>query len=55
MDLKSGYPFWAIKNGLMCAFPQLQADISCDVVVVGGGKGSGVYITKVYVDFSCVC
>lgn len=37
MDLKSGYPFWAIKNGLMCAFPQLQADIHCDVVVVGGG------------------
>jgi len=37
MDLKSGYPFWAIKNGLMCAFPQLKADISCDVVVVGGG------------------
>lgn len=37
MDLKSGYPFWAIKNGLMCAFPQLQTDISCDVVVLGGG------------------
>lgn len=37
MDLKSGYPFWAIKNGLMCTFPQLKADISCDVVLVGGG------------------
>ncbi|WP_341937598.1 NAD(P)/FAD-dependent oxidoreductase [Marinimicrobium sp. C2-29] len=37
MDLKSGYPFWAIKNGLMCEFPQLKADIDCDVVVVGGG------------------
>ncbi len=37
MDLKSGYPFWAVKNGLMCTFPQLKADISCDVVVVGGG------------------
>jgi glycine/D-amino acid oxidase-like deaminating enzyme len=35
--LKSGYPFWAIKNGLMCVFPQLKADIHCDVVVVGGG------------------
>ncbi len=23
MDLKSGYPFWAVKNGLMYAFPQL--------------------------------
>nr|MDQ3040196.1 FAD-binding oxidoreductase [Pseudomonadota bacterium] len=37
MDLKSGYPYWAIKNGLMHAFPQLRADLSCDVVVIGGG------------------
>lgn len=37
MDLKSGYPFWAVKNGLMCTFPQLKADIRGDVVVVGGG------------------
>lgn len=37
MDLKSGYPYWAIKNGLMHAFPQLQADLSCDVVVIGAG------------------
>ena len=37
MDLKSGYPFWAIKNGLMHAFPPLQAGISVDVVVLGGG------------------
>ncbi len=37
MDLKSGYPFWAAKNGLMYAFPQLDADLSCDVAVVGAG------------------
>jgi len=37
MDLKSGYPFWAVKNGLMYAFPQLREDVRCDVVVVGGG------------------
>jgi glycine/D-amino acid oxidase-like deaminating enzyme len=37
MDLKSGYPFWAVKNGLMATFPPLQADISCDVAVIGGG------------------
>jgi len=37
MDLKSGYPFWAIKNGLMHAFPQLQRDTRCDVAVIGGG------------------
>ncbi len=37
MDLKSGYPFWAVRNGLMHAFPQLDADARCDVAVVGGG------------------
>ena len=37
MDLKSGYPWWAVKNGLMHAFPPLQRDLRCDVAVVGGG------------------
>ena len=37
MDLKSGYPYWAVKNGLMQAFPPLRQDLRCDVLVVGGG------------------
>jgi glycine/D-amino acid oxidase-like deaminating enzyme len=37
MDLKSGYPYWAIKNGLMHAFPRLTSDLRCDVAIVGGG------------------
>ena len=37
MDLKSGYPFWAIKNGLMHAFPPLQSDLRCEVAILGGG------------------
>lgn len=37
MDLKSGYPYWAVKNGLMHAFPPLQSDLRCEVLVVGGG------------------
>ncbi|WP_334178802.1 FAD-dependent oxidoreductase [Pseudoxanthomonas sp.] len=37
MDLKSGYPFWAVSNGLMQAFPRLAADQRCDVAVIGGG------------------
>ena len=37
MDLKSGYPFWALKNGLMHAFPPLQSDLRCDVAIIGGG------------------
>ena len=35
MDLKSGYPYWVVKNGLMHAFPQLDADVIFDVAVVG--------------------
>jgi len=37
MDLKSGYPFWAVKNGLMASFPRPSMDLRCDVAVVGGG------------------
>ena len=37
MDLKSGYPYWAVKNGLMHPFPRLEGDLQCDVAVVGGG------------------
>lgn len=37
MDLKSGYPYWAIRNGLIQAFPPLSSDLHCDVLVVGGG------------------
>jgi hypothetical protein len=41
MDLKSGYPYWAVKNGLMHAFPPLldvrrgtgwDAEITTDVL-----------------------
>lgn len=44
MDLKSGYPYWAIKNGLMHSFPQMTSDTTCDVAVIGGGI-SGALIT----------
>ncbi len=37
MDLKSGYPFWSVKNGLMQPFPPLRADHACDVAIVGAG------------------
>ncbi len=37
MDLKSGYPFWAVKNGLMQAFPKLEEDLRCDVAIIGAG------------------
>ncbi|MGC4057326.1 MAG: FAD-binding oxidoreductase [Chitinophagaceae bacterium] len=37
MDLKSNEPFWLIKNGIMHSYPSLHENISCDVLVVGGG------------------
>jgi len=37
MDLKSGYPYWTVKNGLIASFPSLTRDIRCDVAVVGAG------------------
>ena len=37
MDLKSGYPYWIVKNGLLNNFPALREAIDCDVLVVGAG------------------
>jgi glycine/D-amino acid oxidase-like deaminating enzyme len=37
MDLKSGYPFWPITNGLIASYPSLKEDLTCDVAIVGGG------------------
>ncbi|WP_395683694.1 NAD(P)/FAD-dependent oxidoreductase [Dokdonella sp.] len=37
MDLKSGYPYWTVKNGLLANYPALREDLACDVVVVGAG------------------
>ena len=37
MDLKSDCPFWAVRNGLMRAFPPLDGDLRCEVAVVDGG------------------
>jgi glycine/D-amino acid oxidase-like deaminating enzyme len=37
VDLKSGYPYWTVKNGLLANYPALREDVVCDVVVVGAG------------------
>jgi len=46
MDLKSGYPYWAVKNGLMRPFPALDADLRCEVAVVGGGISGALIATE---------
>lgn len=37
MDLKSGYPFWLVKNGLPNYYPKLEHDVETDIVILGGG------------------
>lgn len=44
MDLRSGHPFWLVKNGILATFPTLAADLTCDVAVIGAGI-TGALIT----------
>jgi glycine/D-amino acid oxidase-like deaminating enzyme len=37
MDLRSGHPFWLLKNGLLADYPSLNHDESCEVAIIGGG------------------
>jgi glycine/D-amino acid oxidase-like deaminating enzyme len=37
MDLRSGQPFWLIKNGIIATYPALDVDLTCAVAVIGGG------------------
>jgi glycine/D-amino acid oxidase-like deaminating enzyme len=37
MDLKSGYPYWTVADGLIATFPPLLRDLRCDVAIVGAG------------------
>jgi len=37
MNLKTGYPFWLIKNGLLFDYPTITQHLKTDVVVMGGG------------------
>lgn len=37
MNLKSGLPFWPIKDGLPHTFPKLDKNIETDVVIIGAG------------------
>src|SRR4051812_10940775 len=37
MDLRSHYPYWLIKSGMVTPYPSLAADIKTDVAIIGAG------------------
>lgn len=43
MDLKSGTPFWQIRNGLLRAYPRLKTGLDCQVLIVGAGITGALY------------
>lgn len=49
MDLKSGYPFWPVNDGLIHVYPRLAADARCDVAVIGAGI-TGALVAHVLVE-----
>jgi glycine/D-amino acid oxidase-like deaminating enzyme len=37
VKLRSKEPYWLLRNGIIDSYPSLKEDISCDVLIVGGG------------------
>lgn len=55
MDLRSGHPYWLLRNGLPSSFPSLTKDLKCDVLVIGAGiTGALVAFHLVEAGFSTV-
>ena len=48
MDLRSGHPYWLLKNGLMESYPALEQDLDVEVVVLGAGI-TGALVTYLLV------
>lgn len=46
MDLKSGYPYWAVKNGLGEAFAPLEGDARCELLIIGGGITGALFADR---------
>jgi len=54
MNLKAGYPFWLVKNGLPFTFPKLDHDVETDVVIMGAGI-SGALVRYYLVNAGIQC
>src|SRR5688572_15752396 len=37
MDLRSHYPYWLLRHGILHTYPSLVKNISTQVVIMGGG------------------
>jgi glycine/D-amino acid oxidase-like deaminating enzyme len=37
MDLRSDYPFWLLKDGIINTYPSLNKDLRIEIVIVGAG------------------
>ncbi len=37
VKVRSKEPYWLLRNGILNSYPTLRNDISCDILVVGGG------------------
>ncbi|MCG2617167.1 FAD-binding oxidoreductase [Terrimonas sp. NA20] len=37
MDLRSPYPYWLLRHGIINTYPSLQENIKSDVVIIGAG------------------
>ncbi|MGH8213139.1 MAG: NAD(P)/FAD-dependent oxidoreductase [Rhodanobacteraceae bacterium] len=49
MDVKGGYPWWPVRNGLLHDYPPLTNDHECEVAVVGAGI-TGALIARALID-----
>jgi glycine/D-amino acid oxidase-like deaminating enzyme len=48
MNVRSNEPYWLVKNGILHSYPSLRENLSCDLLIVGGG------ITGALMAHSCV-
>jgi len=57
MDLKSGYPFWLVKNGLPYDYAKLESSVKTDIVILGGGVSGALtayYLVKAGLDVTVI-
>ena len=50
MDLRSDYPYWLLREGIIRSYPSLQKNTHAGVVIMGGGISGALaawYLTKV--------